>query len=67
MPDGLSRGWASVAREWDGVELWLTQQWWPVQVVLLMGVLLPACWVAARGIDRVVDVAAERVARRRRP
>lgn len=66
MPEGLSQAWEAVARWWDGVELWLTQQWLPVQVVLLMAVLMPACWGAARLIDRTVDLASERVARRRR-
>lgn len=44
-------------RWWDGVELWLTQLWLPMQLVLLMVVLLPVCWWVARLIDQGVDVA----------
>jgi hypothetical protein len=42
---------------WDGIELWITQLWFPFQVVLVIVVLLPLCWGAAR----VVDVAVDRV------
>ncbi|MGH3944783.1 MAG: hypothetical protein ACRDSI_07040 [Pseudonocardiaceae bacterium] len=49
----LWAGWDAVIRWWDGVELWLTQLGLALQVALLMLVLLPACWWAARVIDRV--------------
>jgi len=62
--DALSDGWQSVARWWDGVELWLTQLWLPVQLAILMVVLLPACWWIAKGIDRGVDRISERIGRR---
>lgn len=48
MLDGL-------AQWWDGVELWFTQLWFPVQVGLLMVVLVPLCWWAARMIDSGFD------------
>ena len=63
MLDALSDGWQSVVRWWGGVELWLTQLWLPVQVTVLMAVLLPVCWWAAKGIDRGVDLASERLGR----
>jgi hypothetical protein len=40
---------------WDGFELWITQLWFPFQVALVIVVLLPLCWGAARLIDRAVD------------
>ncbi|GAA4859553.1 hypothetical protein [Saccharopolyspora rosea] len=40
---------------WDGVELWLVQLPYPVQVILVMAVLLPLSWGLARVIDRGVD------------
>ncbi|HET9255650.1 MAG TPA: hypothetical protein VFO16_10660 [Pseudonocardiaceae bacterium] len=46
--------WDAVVRWWDGVELWLTQLGLALQVVLLMVVLLPACWWVARALDRIV-------------
>jgi len=49
-------GWDAVARWWDGVELWLTQLGLAFQVALLMLVLLPTCWWAARSLDRVVGL-----------
>lgn len=48
MLDGLGQ-W------WDGVELWVTQLWFPVQVGLLMVVLVPLCWWVARMIDSGVE------------
>ena len=63
MPDALSDGWQSVLDWWGGVELWLTELWLPVQVTVLMAVLLPVCWWAAKGIDRGVDLASERLGR----
>lgn len=61
-----SSGWEAVIRWWDGVELWLTQQWLPLQVALLMVVLLPTCWWVALLIDRGVDVTSEWLRRRTR-
>lgn len=63
MLDALSEGFEVVLRWWDGVELWLTQLPLPAQVALLMLVLLPACWVVAKLIDRAVDAVSERVGR----
>ena len=40
---------------WDAVELWLTQLAFPFQVALAIVVGLPLCWLAAAGIDRLVD------------
>lgn len=57
-------GWEAAIRWWDGVELWLTQLWLPIQLVLLMAVLLPACWWVARLIDQGVDVVSEWLRRR---
>lgn len=52
--------WDAVSRWWNGVELWLTQLGLALQVTLLMLVVLPACWGAARALDRVVGVVFER-------
>ncbi|MFF5991561.1 hypothetical protein [Prauserella flavalba] len=52
-----------VARWWDSLELWLAQQWFPVQFVLVMAVLIPLCVGLAWLIHRVVDVVADRVSR----
>lgn len=42
--------------EWyDGVELWLVQLPYPLQVTLVFAVLLPLCWGLARVIDRGID------------
>jgi hypothetical protein len=46
----------SIADWWDAVELWLTQLAFPFQVALAIVVGLPLCWLAAAGIDRLVDV-----------
>ena len=53
---------------WDGVELWLTQLAFPVQVVLVVAVVGPLCWGAAAVIDAVVErsVAARLAATARR-
>lgn len=40
---------------WDGVELWLVQLPYPLQVTLVLAVLLPLAWGVARLIDRGVD------------
>jgi hypothetical protein len=50
-----------VARWWDGFELWLAQQWFPIQFVLVAAVLLPLSAVMAWVIHRGVDVVADRV------
>ena len=46
----------AIADWWDAVELWLTQLAFPFQVALAIVVGLPLCWLAAAGIDRLVDV-----------
>ncbi|MGH3934974.1 MAG: hypothetical protein ACRDS1_08370 [Pseudonocardiaceae bacterium] len=56
----LWAGWDVVIRWWDGVELWLTQLALVFQVALLMLVLLPVCWGAARLIDRVFGLVFDR-------
>jgi hypothetical protein len=61
----LSMSWDAAIRWWDGVELWLTQLYLPLQFGLLMLVLLPVCWWAARVIDRAVELTFERLGRRR--
>ena len=50
---------------WDGVELWLTQRPFPLQVLLAIGVLLPGCWAAAALIDRGVEWVCAAVGARR--
>jgi hypothetical protein len=62
----------ALATWWDGIELWLTQLDFAVQVVLVVAVVGPLCWVAAAVIDTVVEravaarlEAAERRGRRR--
>jgi hypothetical protein len=50
-----------VLQWWDGVELWLTQLGLALQVGLLMLVLLPAVWWAARVLDGAVGVVFERL------
>lgn len=62
----------AVATWWDGIELWLTQLDFAVQVVLVVAVVGPVCWGAAAVIDTVVErsvaarlEAAERRAARR--
>lgn len=61
----LSVSWDGAIRWWDGVELWLTQLWLPLQFGVLMLVLLPLCWWAARVIDCAVDLTFERFGRNR--
>jgi membrane protein required for beta-lactamase induction len=55
----------AVADWWDAVELWLTQLPFGFQVLLATVVLVPLCWGTAVVADRVVDVAAVRIAARR--
>lgn len=58
----------AVATWWDGIELWLTQLDFAVQVVLVVAVVGPVCWGAAAVIDTVVErsVAARLEAQERR-
>lgn len=51
----------AIADWWDAVELWITQLAFPFQVLLAAVVLLPLCWGAAAGIDRLVEVAVSRI------
>ena len=44
-----------VATWWDGVELWLTQLPFALQVALVVAVIGPLCWGAAAVIDSVVE------------
>lgn len=60
----LWAGWEAVIRRWDGVELWLTGLVLPLQVAILMLVLLPICWLAARAIDWVIGEVFKRLGRR---
>lgn len=53
--DTVGDGWDDLTRWWDSVELWLTGLWAPVQIALVIGVLLPVCWLVAFGIDRGID------------
>ena len=52
----------AIADWWDAVELWFTQLAFPFQVALAIVVGLPLCWLAAAGIDRLVDVVIAKVA-----
>jgi hypothetical protein len=45
----------AVATWWDGIELWLTQLDFTVQVVLVVGVVGPVAWGLAAVIDTVVE------------
>lgn len=56
----------TLAGWWDAFELWVTQLWFPFQVVLVIAILLPACWWAARLIDIAVDRVSAAVSRRRK-
>ena len=60
----LWSGWDAVSRWWNGMELWLTQLGLALQVALLMLVLLPVCWWAARALDRAVGLIFERFGHR---
>ena len=50
---------------YDGVELWLVQLAYPLQVALVFAVLLPLSWGVARGVDHALDVLAVRFTRGR--
>jgi hypothetical protein len=39
----------------DAVESWIVGQSFWVQIAILLGTLLPLCWVVAGLIDRVVE------------
>lgn len=54
MANGLSH-W------WEGIELWLAQQWFPVQFVLVMAVLTPLCVGLSWVIQRIADGLTHRV------
>jgi hypothetical protein len=60
----LWAGWDAVSRWWNGMELWLTQLGLALQVALLMLVLLPVCWWAARALDRASCLIFERFGHR---
>ena len=45
----------AVATWWDGVELWLTQLTFTLQVILVVGVLGPLCWGVAATVDSLVE------------
>ena len=53
----------AVATWWDGVELWLTQLDFTLQVILVLGVLGPLCW-GVRRAGRLAGRAHRRVASR---
>jgi hypothetical protein len=55
---------SGVLQWWDGVELWLTQLGLALQVALLMLVVLPVCWWAARVLDRAVGLIFARLGHR---
>jgi hypothetical protein len=63
-PADVLDGLADALSWWDGVELWLTQRGLAFQVTVLMLVLLPSCWGAARILDRGVGVVIGRLAQR---
>lgn len=44
-----------LAKTWNAVDLWITQQAFWLQYVILLAVLLPLCLAVAWLIDRVVD------------
>jgi hypothetical protein len=45
----------AVATWWDGVELWLTQLDFTLQVIIVVGVVGPACWAVAALVDTLVE------------
>ncbi len=51
----------AVADWWDAIELWLTQQEFPLQVLLAIVVLVPLCWGTAVAVDRLVDLIVDRL------
>jgi hypothetical protein len=57
----------AVADWWDAVELWVTQLPFPLQVLLAVLIVVPACWGGAAALDRLGDLAVARLAARRGP
>ena len=47
--------WQSILNAIDAVESWLVLLPLAVQIPLLLVVLVPICWFAARGVDVLVD------------
>ncbi len=47
--------WPSVLRAIDAVESWIVLLPLPVQIVLLLAVFLPICWLLARIVDPIVE------------
>ncbi|WP_157970576.1 hypothetical protein [Nakamurella deserti] len=39
----------------DAVESWIVLLPLPIQILLLLAVFLPLCWLAARAVDPVVE------------
>jgi hypothetical protein len=39
----------------DAVESWIVLLPLPLQILLLLGVFLPLCWLVARAVDPVVE------------
>ncbi|WP_019855039.1 hypothetical protein [Actinopolyspora mortivallis] len=54
-----------VVAVWDGIESWLVMLPYPFQVTLVLAVLIPLCWLVARGLDRGVDELVARLTRTR--
>ena len=60
-PDGVAGagryrgGVRGIVDGWDAFELWVTQLWFPFQVLLAIVVLLPLCAVVAVGLDRLTE------------
>ncbi len=47
--------WQTVLDVIDAIESWIAGQSYWVQVIVLLGVLGPLCYLLAGGIDRVVE------------
>ncbi|MBB3039027.1 hypothetical protein [Hoyosella altamirensis] len=56
----------AIARWWDGVELWIAGLPFVPQVVLVVAVMVPLCFVFATVLDRVMGPLFERLERTRR-
>lgn len=54
-----------LAQWWGAVELWLAQQWFPVQFVLVMAVVVPLCFGLTVLGDRVCGAVVSWQRRRR--
>jgi hypothetical protein len=57
--------WQSILNAIDAVESWLVLLPLIIQIPLLLVVLVPICWFAARAVDVVVDWGLDRVDRAR--